>query len=199
MSAEWAEVYSALFNRRLSDADVHGFELVIMERIPNPVKGEVKAACMILGRDWQTRTKDGGYAAPPTASDILRHMVRSRNEMLHSRHSACDHCNDGWMSFRLVPQADGELTIHGVTGTVVHPNDEAGGMPMACPCKCSRGDSHVSTCKTQASLVHRLRDAVMAARVAYLEFRTTVRPGAAQTDVGRLAEGLARRLKQNGG
>jgi hypothetical protein len=193
----WADIYAALFNRRLTDGDANGFAAVIATRIPNPAKGEIKSACLALAKTWQTRTKDNGYASPPTAQDILTQMVRSRHEMSQgSSGRQCDHCNNGWMSFRFHVHDAGEIKLDGKQGTPLHPADETDGMPTSCPCVCSLGTVIVSqlvTAGTEQSRIDKLRHAVFDARKDYMRGRTEVQT---PNDVDKLARSVSANVRK---
>lgn len=203
--AEWPETFSVCFKKRLTPAEVMAFQDVITERIPTPARGEIKSAVIALSRVWADKMSDGdnpnGYVAPPSPQDLLRQMIRARHELASKQSNKCTECYNGWMSFRFHVHEAGDITLDGKQGTVLHPADETGGMPISCPCVCSLGEIIVAQLSGQgfdARRIQKLRSAVMQARADWHTQRTEVSPQKMTLDTAAKKVENARKVDMEG-
>ena len=204
--AAWPDTFSVCFKKRLTDAEVAAFQDVITERIPTPATGEIKSAVIALSRTWADKLPDGdnpnAYIAPPSPQDLLRQMIRARHELASKQSNKCEQCHNGWMSFRFYIHEAGDITLDGKKGTVLHPADETGGMPVSCPCVCSLGEVIAAQLSSQgfdSRRIQQLRSAVLAARSDWYAQRTEVAPESKTTlDTAAKQVQNARKLDMKG-
>lgn len=198
--ASWPDTFAVCFNKRLTEPEIRAFQDVITERIATPARGEIKSAILALSRVWSNKPDDG-YVRPPSAGDVTTQMIRARNELAAKQSNKCTECYNGWMSFRFHVHEAGDITLDGKQGTVLHPADETGGMPISCPCVCSLGEvisAHLSGQGFDARRIQKLRSAVMQARADWHTQRTEVSPQKMTLDTAAKKVENARKVDTKG-